>query len=277
MDEQNTNTPPGNFIEAYAAGTQQQIQTECGDVPVIIVPESMRLHTLEDLVEKQRERPSRIAETTQLLSANSFIEYYNRFATKDSTIFVDAEDARFTAVFDYHQSTQAPGWGRHRAVYTCPRTKEWSGWLKNDNAKMDQQTFALFIEDNLNEIAEPSGAEMLEIATTLKAKTDVDFQSNVRLDNGQVQFTYRENIDGQAGVAGQLTIPEKITLNIRPFLSGAPYVMEARFRYRVTQGGLAMWYTLIRPHLVQEHAVNEVIETVRNNMGTGQLLEAKAP
>jgi uncharacterized protein YfdQ (DUF2303 family) len=142
---------------------------------------------------------------------------------------------------------------------------------------MSQMEFALFIEDNLKEIDEPNGAQMLEIAASLKASTDVDFKSNIRLDNGEVQFNYTETINGQAGVSGQLTIPEKIKLIIKPFLNGHPYVMEARFRYRVAQGGLTMWYTLIRPHVVQQDAVDQVIEQVTEGMERGQLLQAREP
>ena len=96
----------------------------------------------------------------------------------------------------------------------------------------------------------------------------------IRLDNGQVQLRYEETVDGRAGVAGNLEIPEKIELSLRPFHGGAPYKMEARFRYRIQPSGLAMWYSLIRPHLVHEDATKEVLGIISEGMTKGHILEA---
>jgi len=263
------------FKPVFEAGKKQTVATEYKGVPVYIVPDDMKVHTLENLVEQQLERPYKLKQKIELLSAESFIEYYNRYAIESSTIFVDITNGKFTAVLDYHDSPNEAAWKLHTATYDCPLTKEWTNWQHYNNDKMSQEDFALFIEDNLREIMEPDGAQMLEIAASLKAKTNVDFKQSVRLDNGQTQFTYSETIDGQAGVTGQLQIPEKIKLAIKPLQSGAPYECEARFRYRITQQGLVMWYTLIRPHLIQEDAVNDVFNKIKEEMSTGHIVQAR--
>jgi uncharacterized protein YfdQ (DUF2303 family) len=185
---------------------------------------------------------------------------------------VDDESSTFLAVLDYHDSPTQPAWKGHKATYQCPKTKEWNNWQKSNNEKMSQGEFALFIEDNMREIVEPNGAAMLEIASSLKAKNDVDFKSAIRLDNGQVQFNYSETVNGQAGVQGQLSIPEKIKLIMSPFLQGAAYEIEARFRYRITPNGLSMWYTLIRPHVFVEDAFKDVCAAITEKMAKGQLV-----
>lgn len=38
-----------------------------------------------------------------------------------------------------------------------------------------------------------------------------------------------------------------------------------------------MWYTLIRPHLSVQNAVDEVADKVRKEMKAGQLVEAEEP
>lgn len=263
-----------SYDAAYKRGLQQVQQTTIGDVPVFIVPDGMKTETLERLVDEQRERPRHLHQKVNTLSAQSFLEYYNRFATDTSTVFVDTENGRFEGVLDFHDAPDQPAHKRHRVVYNCPKSKEWDAWTGSNNEKMDQETFALFIEDNLAEIIDPNGAEMLDIATTLKAAKSVDFKQGIRLDNGQTQLRYQETIDGQAGVNGTLEIPEKIELSVRPFHGGAPYVMHARFRYRITPSGLVMWYTLIRPHLVHEDATKEVLGIISEGMAKGQILEA---
>lgn len=263
--------------EIFELGTKQVIHTEQGDVPVFVIPDDMKVETLEHLAEQQRPYPYRIKDTVTVLSAESFVEYFNRFADPHSHVFADIENAKFVGVIDYHENGygNTARWKSHQVIYTCPKTKEWSGWLSNNNEKMSQEEFALFIEDNLTEIMEPNGAQMLEIAASLKAKNNVDFKSSIRLDNGETQFTYQETIAGQAGVTGQLSIPEKIKLAIKPFQFGPPYECEARFRYRISSSGLTMWYTLIRPHLIHNDAVTEVFSKISEGITTGHIIQAK--
>jgi uncharacterized protein YfdQ (DUF2303 family) len=260
-----------NFNDAVRIGKEQTVQTNYNGIPIFVVPDNMKVETLKHLVDEQLERPYTLKQTVELLTQQSFIDYYNRYCDENSTIFVNEKNCEFTAILDYHESPNDPKWCRHRAVYKCPQTKEWNSWVKSNNEKMNQEDFALFIEDNVREITEPNGAEMLEIASSLKAKNNVDFKSAVRLDNGELQFNYTENISGQAGVAGQLKIPEKIKLTISPFLKGAAYQPEARFRYRISPAGLQMWYTLIRPHVFSDDAFADMVADVGNKMKAGHI------
>lgn len=263
---------PFDFAAAVNIGKNQVIETNYNGIPVFVVPNEMKVETLSQLVDQQLERPYRLNQTVKLITADSFVDYYNRFATESSTIFVDDESSTFVAILDYHDTPKEPAWKGHKATYQCPKTKEWNNWLASNNQKMEQEEFALFIEDNMREIIEPDGAAMLEIASSLKATNSVDFKSAIRLDNGQVQFTYSETVNGQAGVTGQLNIPEKIKLIMSPFLQGAAYEIEARFRYRITPKGLMMWYTLIRPHIFVEDAFKDVCAAVSEKMEKGQLV-----
>lgn len=260
------------FKDVYEAGQHQVIKTAVEDVPVFIIPQDMKIENLQPLVDQLAERPRHLQQVVELYSIESFIEYHNRFATDTSTVFVNQKEGLFTSVLDYHEAPNAPLHKRHKAVYKCPTTPEWSSWKKSDNEKMDQETFALFIEDNIREFLEPDGATMMEIATTLKAKNDVSFSSGIQLHDGQVQFSYQEKIDGNAGVNGQLSIPQKLKIVVKPFLNGAPYEMEAHFRYRVSQGKLTMWYKLIRPHAVHDDAVNDVRLKLSEGIEKGQVL-----
>lgn len=268
---------PFDLRAAVDFGKTQVIKTEVGDVPVFIVPENMKVHDLNALVENQLKQPRHLKQSIELLTQESFVDYFNRYATESSTIFVNDKESTLTAVFDYHESPDSPAWKRHTAFYKCPKTKEWGAWMQSNNEKMTQEQFALFIEENLKEISEPDGATMLQIASTLKASSSTDFRSAIRLDNGEVQFNYTEKIEGQAGVTAQLQIPEKIKLIVAPFMKGNAYEVEARFRYRISQGGLTMWYTLIRPHVFVDDAFNDVVAKINEGKKTGHLVHAIPP
>ncbi|RLJ20005.1 hypothetical protein DJ031_06760 [bacterium endosymbiont of Escarpia laminata] len=232
--------------------------TDVEGVPTLIVPEGFTAKQYPDLME----HPKRTEQVVRTDTAGSFIEYFNRFGDDNSAIFCDLEDAYFLGIIDYHSEDHAK-WLNHQVKFTCKQTPEWSAWERGSGQRMDQLKFAFFIEENLEEIINPPGAEMLEIATTLKAKTKINFTSAQRLDNGQTQFQYVEEIDGSAGIKGQISIPETIKLGMRLFEGGDAYEMEARFRYRIKEGQVAMWYDLVRPHKVHRAAVDSVFEQIK--------------
>jgi uncharacterized protein YfdQ (DUF2303 family) len=236
-------------------------------IPAVFVPPGCQVQTFEQYTDA----PRRIGQVVTLNTPESFIEYYNRFSGDYSAIFCDLEKGHFNAVMDYHVSNDDPSWCGHQARYQCPVTPEWSAWRNSSGVWMDQETFAAFIESNQEEIIAPIGAEMLELASSLQAKVKVQFSRAVRLDNGQVQLEYKESIDGSAGVAGQIKIPEKIRIGVQLFQGGAGFEIEARFRYRVREGVLHMAFELIRPHKAHEAAMNKTIEQIASAMEGGAL------
>lgn len=268
------NQPDTSHLAIFEKGTHQVIQTEYDGIPIFVVPQDMKVETLRSFHEERLERPLQLRQRVDLLTAESFIEYYKRFADEHSTIFVDVDKAMFVAALDYHQDPKTPAWQRHIAVYKCPKTREWNTWIENNNNKMNQEAFAEFIEDNANEITQPDAATMFEIASSLQAKRNVDFKSSVRLDNGQTQLRFEESIDGTAGLSGQLEIPNEIELLIQPFAGGPAYKITARFRYRIIRQQLEMWYTLNRPSNSIEDAINDVFELCKKEMGQGQIIKA---
>lgn len=236
--------------------------------PYAVVPEGYRLQDLEPLLRN----PMRRVGVVSVYDAASFIAVVKDQATAGTRLYRTVTPPRFVAVFnDHDHAGESPGWGDHRAVYTCPLSPEWSAWTTSNKRAMAQADFAQFIEDNLPDIADPPAAEMLEISRTLQAKKKVNFASALRLDNGQHQFTYEEQIDGKAGPRGQLRVPEAFTLGLAVFEGGARYALRARLRYRISdQGALSMWYDLERPHKIVEHAVEELRAAIEaaTEMGT---------
>lgn len=127
---------------------------------------------------------------------------------------------------------------------------------------MDQAAFAEFIEDNAQNIVEPSSAEILEIAQSLQVKRGVAFESGQRLADGNVQFGYREETTATAGSAGQLRIPATLTLALRPFEGGEAYKVTAHFRYRLQGSALTLGFKLQEPAKIREDAFKEIANEV---------------
>ena len=169
-----------------------------------------------------------------------------------------------TAVFNDHgfPSDPQPGWRDFRATYKAELSREFDIWLKNNKQVKEQEDFAVFLEDNIADIAEPSGDILLAIALTLQAKTEVSFNTSRRLDNGQVQITYTENIDARAG-NGSIEIPREFAIGCRLFKNGDGYKIRARLKYRLGGGKVKFWYELDRPENVIEDAFKAYLDVAR--------------
>ena len=224
-----------------------------------IVPEG---YQLEDL-ERFDVRPRQIREKIFASTARSFCKYIQEFKTESTVIFANKQKQYFEAHLEYHNSVdKLPSWNTHKAVYHCPLELRWKTWTANDGKVMSQVDFARFIENNLPDIVSPSGSDMLTISKALQAKKSVDFKSDQRLSNGDIQFTYNETTTATSG-AGSLEVPEEFTLGIPVYEGGDKYQVQARLRYRINEGKLTMWYELIRPERMLEDAFQHVMDEIQ--------------
>ncbi|MGM0703851.1 MAG: YfdQ family protein [Pseudomonadota bacterium] len=238
----------------------------------VLVPEG---YSVEDL-ERFHAQPRRTRQQVAIHNATDFGHYVNRFKNPETTVYADLVGTRFTAVID-HPGAGGPDWGQHRATYACPHSRSWKTWSAADGKAMRQADFAKFIEDNLPDVQQPSGSDILTISRTLEAKKKVDFQSGVRLDNGEVQITFNEEIKGTAG-KGTIEIPETFELGIPVFEGGDHYALTARLRYRINEGQLVMWFDLLRPERLLEDAFANTLEQIRRDIGDDvMMIHADAP
>lgn len=277
MSDSNNIKEAVNLALAFNEGKTFLIEAGHTDVPAVMVPEGFKLETFPDL----RRYLPRVEQTIELDTPDAWLAYWHRFAVPTcSTAFFDHKAARLVGYVDYHQCVnddlpEAAQWARHQVIYQCPITPEWQKWRHNTGIMMKQAEFARFIEDGIPDITEPTGADMLEIVASLQVHNKVNFRQALRLDNGETQFTYEENIEGKAGAKGQLKIPQTIHLGLRLFEGGPGYALEARFRYSIKEGQLSMWYDLIRPERVHDVAVGEVYDQIAAELKVGHLLRGR--
>lgn len=156
------------------------------------------------------------------------------------------------------------GWGDCRARIEFRPTPQWTKWRAIDGKLLAQSEFAEFIEDNIEDIADPSGATMLEVSTYLQATRSVNFKSGIRLSSGAVQLQNMEDVQAQVG-AGQIAVPEQLTLGIAPIFGVPPYRVPARFRWRIVEGKLKLGVKLQRV----EDMMAQIIEDVAAKIERG--------
>ncbi len=240
----------------------------------LVIPADYKHIDLTAAIEKAQLEPSRKVGTTVLTDLASFMQYVELQKFEGcGYVFADPEHRTLTAVFNDHGDADSPGWRDYRAVYKAELSRELVTWVASNKRTMEQEDFAVFLEDNIADVVEPSGDVLLSIALTLQAKTEVNFSSSRRLDNGQVQLTYNETIDARAGT-GAIDIPREFSIGLRLFKNGEGYKLKARLKYRLGGGKVKFWYELDRSENAIEDAFTAYIEKARE--GTLPVLIGKA-
>lgn len=246
----------------------------------VVTPPGHQLHNITDAVEKAQPAPNRKRGTIQAKDLDSLLAYcadQTSSANAGATGYIYADpDARIiTAVFN-DQRGQSAGWRDHRAVFKAEFTPEFAKWVgRNGHSNaMSQTEFAEWIEDNMADIQEPGAAQLMEVATTIQATTGINFSSAKRLQKGQVQLQYTETIEARAGNGGAMEVPREFTLGLRIFKNGSGYLVKARLKYRLHQGGIRFHYELDRPERAIEAAFEGYVATLREKSGYQVLLGA---
>lgn len=233
---------------------------------ILVLPEGHHHVDLTAAVEKAGLAPRRKTGTVQLSEIGSFnVLVADQGESEKVYIYADPEARTLTAVLNDHvKEDDEAGWRDHRAVFKADLSREFETWRRNDRQPMDQEAFAIFLEDNIADVVEPSGEALLQVALTLQAKSEVSFTSHKRLDNGQIQFAYSETIDARAG-AGLIEIPREFTLGVRLFKNGDGYKVRARLKYRLAAGKIKFWYELDRAENAIEDAFQDYVNQAREN------------
>lgn len=274
-------TPTQDMKGWLALGAAQselkEMFADTSTIPYVVIPKDYQLHTMEELVERYANKPAHLKQAVKLQNPASFANYLKRHGTESVAVFCVPEKHIFTAYLDWHIGIDQRHCF-HTATLNLEITRELGTWLNNNGREMDQVEFASFIEANAPEIISaedefgsktPSGSEMLQIALTLSRTENAAFRSATRLQNGQTQFKYEQNFDDKAGENGELTIPQMIKIGLPLFKAASAdegYIISARFRYRIRQGRLVMWYELIRPERIIDDAMQAIEAKLRTEL-----------
>lgn len=246
---------------------------EVNGATFVNVPPGYTHKDITKAIEEAQPIPSRKRGTVQLKDIASLLAYAkDQCANGTGYFYADPDTRTITAVFNDHRDLVMAGWRDHKATYKAEFTPEFAKWLGKNSTQMTQTEFAEFIEDNFADITEPAAQHMLEMATTIQAKTDINFASAKRLQNGQVQLQYTETIDARAGANGAMEIPKEFALGLRIFKNGGGYKLKARLKYRLHSGNVKFWYELDRPERAIEDAFSGYVEVLTKESGYQVLL-----
>ena len=242
--------------EAFEAGLKSQIPSEI--FPGIIVHHKdlvVANKTAEHLAESKQSQPGPInpAGTFTLLTPESFALAVVNNMDERSKVFADSENGLISCVFDFltdggasyvagvdssalatgirNLDTRSRGWGQLRAeikFVESRKLKEWRQCLEWKN----QADFANFLEDHLEDVLDPTGQDLLSIATDLEASSQGSFKGKVNLQNGSTKLCYQDDVETT------VEVPRLLTLGIPLFEHGDKYKLGARLRFVIAGGSV---------------------------------------
>lgn len=278
----------------HAIGALSNAQTsKLGDDEFAILPAGMRLESLKAIRDAYREKPERREGTIVLATEDSFVDIVNRYKNTNLTaIFArrDFKAASLLAVFDYHpdgiSDVRQAEWAAFRAEYPFPLSKEWERWYGAKDTPMETSSFAAFVEDNLldvvavsntpefaalNEFAAKVGGrfasptDLLEMSRSLQVSVASQVKNAITLQSGEIAVTYTEvHNDGEGK---PIRIPSLFVIGIPIFVDGPRYRIPCRLRYRLSNGKVIWFYTLVKPEQSFDDAFKEVAKRVHDTTG----------
>lgn len=222
-------------------------------------------------------RPKRATGIVKLDSLESFCRFFNRHAPQypnQSIILVDSDPkgtrgATFKAILNYHGAGEgeAPGHGDFVAVYTAQLSVEWMRWMEKSGKTLLHAAFVEHLEDVMDVIVEPPGADLLKLIGSLTGTKNARFDNASNLHDGSMKLNYEEDVtlrgaDTPATKPGEITVPAEITSAVPPFEYGPKYKVRNRIRYRIQNRQLSFSYEAVDPHLIIQDAVKHQIKEV---------------
>ncbi|HRK69695.1 MAG TPA: DUF2303 family protein [Hyphomonas sp.] len=236
------------------------------NIDYIIVPEGA---PRAEYLDHHKPKPIRLKGKVHIENARSFHAYLRRYLKVGNTaVFINSPQNTppvMTAIMDYHAGYDDPNWRWHWATWPLKFSRPFETWRGHSGQTMSQMEFALFIEENLPEIAEPDAATMLELVLNFQAARDVTFTKLIRLSNGSVQANYSEEVRGGAR-SSNLNFPESMVLKLPIFVDDEPIKVQVRLRWRLSDGGvLKLSYEIIRIGDVVDRATAAHIDKLRTN------------
>lgn len=227
-------------------------------------------------------QPTMVRADVELYDMPSFAAYVNRFKNAESLVFADERASTFTAVLDYHQAPAGdkgigPRWLRNRAFLKLVHTDEWNEWMAHDGKGQSQDAFAQFLEDHIPDIAEPSGALLVEIARSLEASISGSFKSAIRAQDGSITFGYVKDVQASAK-DGAVKVPTEVKLMLKPYESLPDrYPVIGKLRYRITGGSLTLWFDMFGVDEAIEEAFGDLRTNVESEVAPSIVLAGPAP
>lgn len=285
-EQENHTTTSENHIQTLQKAIAQPVLLETlssSRVKNYAVPNGYHIETDANL-EQHQPYPNRMKGDVLFVDMQSFIDYVNLYKTPETRLYaeVNTENTssvplQMRAVFNEHEPKSLKeypnaGWRDFGAYFVPKASYEWKIWTKNNRDPMGQFNFAVFIEDNIkdihqsnNKVGMPSGTDMLNLAVNFELTQDKHIKSIVRTQSGGTRLDFIDTED--AATQERMEAFNEFAIGIPVFFHGKGYEIFAKLRYRQKSQQLNIWYELVRPDLIIDAAVTNLLTEIEQGVG----------
>lgn len=249
MEKRETEADAIAALGVKAAGVPHIVNTENGQT-FLVMPEGYEFHdaTLPNAVSPIK--PHIIDQAVTIQTAQSMVDYVNRFKTDNTVLLADVDANKIVAVIDYHAPDQAE-FGKHIATLLLPYSVEWKTWTAVDKVLTPQLEFARFLEENGVDVRAPAGADLLEVCRDLQAIRRVDFKKAVRTETDNESFEYSDETETRAK-GGTVEVPTKFQLGLPVYFGDSETTLFAFLRHKLDGKDLLLGIALHRTEQVRQ-------------------------
>ena len=232
------------------------------DIPHVLRQNDTTLINLESAMDA----PRRIRARPELRELESFLSYLADFAQPGSAIFARSDSAGLsaTAIIDYPVNQESPSWGDHRVSLRTELSTDFARLTRYNGNNFNQEAFAEFVEDNARLFADPSGADMLTIASEINMTQQVEWKGAVRLTNGDTAVSFVSTT--KAG-SGNVELPPFIPFAAAVFADGEVLPIRARLRHKLDSGALFLRYEILQLPDLMETATEQILDRIAEATG----------
>ncbi|UOK18039.1 hypothetical protein QLQ75_gp45 [Gordonia phage Santhid] len=233
------------FTAVASAGTRNHLTVVPSEVDGVLHAFSINDGRLEHTrVTDHDLLPPRYVTGERLVSdVVSFLAELDRRPLNDgaSTLWGRIDEGVITAIYDDHTIDDIAGRRGDRLTLKLVADPDWTAWHKLSGTFLSQETTGDYLEELAHTIADPTGAEVLEIINSIRATSKGSFESAINRSRGTQKLSFSTEVNASAGRKGELEIPEVISLKLRPW-EGHPsfYDIDAWLRLRIVEGHLSI-------------------------------------
>jgi uncharacterized protein YfdQ (DUF2303 family) len=238
-----------------AAPFAHVVRTDAGR-EYLVVPKEFGYQDVSEKHSLGISLPEFITQHVMLQTADSLVDYCNRYRGADTILFADIAANSIVAQVDYH-GIEAPNYVAHRASLKLEFSTEWAEWTKISGVLMDQLAFARFIEENGADVRAPDAAELLECVRDLQAHRKVNFTKAVRTSSDNENFEYSEETEAKR--RGGIEIPTKFKLGVPVYFGEPEAELFAFLRWRLGDGALTLGIKLHRAEHVRQAIFKQIV------------------
>jgi uncharacterized protein YfdQ (DUF2303 family) len=200
---------------------------------VVVAPQDMRVHEFAN----PEFLGNHVKQQLSIEHPDDFIAYLltHRDKAGQTVVFADQGNLRLIGVLNYHRP-DAPSYADHRAIFPMQFDPTYAAWRQCNGNWMEQVEFARFLEEHAQDVISPAAATIIEIASSLEVKTEVDFKKAINLQNGAVQLQFVER--NAERTSGNFEVPKQLVIETPIYFGGELVQIFMFFRYSAKGGTL---------------------------------------